>query len=534
MNRLDSDAVQQGQAKTQEQKRKYRSTKKNLRSARKTQKQLQRRRLQLAEQMQDAERRLFDLFLDMQQLDHRLRSTPSVLHTCLADQAEERPTSILAGDSENAPQPTNHKASPDYSTVNPSVQVERQGKKVDSNEHEQPLSETWRNALATNTDLRPGGEEELEHGLSIGQSGGFRDTPDSAHPDLAVEGGSVLGQASQPSESSWSGDTAVSPSKLGNEQVAGAVPRDGSGSNFGGTHSHIPDSGAEVSENKAAHPDPSLQSQKESEDPIAFMKDPQIIAAMDNIIDAKDTLESARDKYETHVETYEEQLDEYEQLNPDNTSAVLEEAFASKYFERGHVITQRLSDTEDALKRIRADARAAGLPCVHSNEQESGFFSVEGEGPNEETGKLVAQTCKRKRIEDWMKESEKTSKLQPVEAEFAFGGADVEPWESVSACNHDPNKKRKIHHYNDDDESKKAHRDAGEKDAMPTHRVLGHGRKTIAEALSEPPHRGVPVMDGNSRADRWFGVQQPTWPLPKARVRESPYKASSMKKLTSS
>jgi chromosome segregation ATPase len=81
MNRLDSDAVQQGQAKTQEQKRKYRSTKKNLRSARKTQKQLQRRRLQLAEQMQDAERRLFDLFLDMQQLDHRLRSTPSVLHT---------------------------------------------------------------------------------------------------------------------------------------------------------------------------------------------------------------------------------------------------------------------------------------------------------------------------------------------------------------------------------------------------------------------------------------------------------------------
>jgi hypothetical protein len=184
-----------------------------------------------------------------------------------------------------------------------------------------------------------------------------------------------------------------------NQQVEGASLHDVSRSNFDGSRPHVPGSAAQATETEAANQDPVLQAQKEVEDRQAFMKDPRII----------------QEKHDAHAETYDEQLDEYKQLNPDKASDVLEDAFGSKYVERGHITAQHLTNAENALKQVRADSRKFGLSCVHSTDQVPGFFSVVGEGPNEETGKLVAQTCKRKRIEDWMKDSEKTSKLQSVE-----------------------------------------------------------------------------------------------------------------------
>jgi hypothetical protein len=200
-----------------------------------------------------------------------------------------------------------------------------------------------------------------------------------------------------------------------NQQVEGASLHDVSRSNFDGSRPHVPGSAAQATETEAANQDPVLQAQKEVEDRQAFMKDPRIIQAMQNIVNAEGALDTAQEKHDAHAETYDEQLDEYKQLNPDKASDDLEDAFGSKYVERGHITAQHLTNAENALKQVRADSRKFGLPCVHSTDQVPGFFSVVGEGPNEETGKLVAQTCKRKRIEDWMKDSEKTSKLQSVE-----------------------------------------------------------------------------------------------------------------------
>jgi hypothetical protein len=218
MNGLELDVVQQRRPRSPVQERKYQKLGKSLNSAKKTEKEMQRRKLELADQMQEVERRLFDTFMDMQQLDHRIRPlisvSPDPLHVSLTNPIDESATSILASLSESNSRLTALEALPDVSTIDRRAKVEDEEEKpVDEEEHGQATSEAQENVLTIDTQPQVDDEEGIKHvesEPSVVLGDDRDDISVKPHPDSAAEGGSISKEVVQPSESSWSDDTAVS------------------------------------------------------------------------------------------------------------------------------------------------------------------------------------------------------------------------------------------------------------------------------------------------------------------------------------
>jgi len=167
---------------------------------------------------------------------------------------------------------------------------------------------------------------------------------------------------------------------------------------------------------------------------------------MQRVEGAEEALGIARKHFEEHFEDYEETFEEYKELYPDQDTEVLERAYGPEYFKLGQKVTVNLIEAEVALKKSRIHAKKVGLGNVNSSDQESGFLTVDGEGPTKEDAQEIALSCDLKRIQAWMATTEAPTKLDPTEARFAFSGADVDTWDSVSSANRDRSKRRKIEH----------------------------------------------------------------------------------------
>jgi hypothetical protein len=110
-------------------------------------------------------------------------------------------------------------------------------------------------------------------------------------------------------------------------------------------------------------------------------------------------------------------------------------AFGPHYLQRGMMISTELLEAEKNLKRARVEAKEAGVDLPNSRDQESDFLSVPGKGPIQDVSQFSfgdLGTLDIRRINDWLLATNKTSKFQFFEAQYALSGADVEPWESSS------------------------------------------------------------------------------------------------------
>ena len=113
---------------------------------------------------------------------------------------------------------------------------------------------------------------------------------------------------------------------------------------------------------------------------------------------AEEALGIARKNFEENFYSYEEKFEEYKELYPNQDTEVLERVYGPEYFKLGQKATGNLLDAEVALKKSRIHAKKLGLGNVNSPDQESGFLTVDGEGPTKEAAEEIALSCDLKRI----------------------------------------------------------------------------------------------------------------------------------------
>jgi hypothetical protein len=154
-----------------------------------------------------------------------------------------------------------------------------------------------------------------------------------------------------------------------------------------------------------------------------------------------------RRQFEEHQITYATQMRKYFKDNPpcDDGDVKQEEAFGPVYVDLGRVLSIELSAVEAALKTTRVIAREAGIDDVHFWDQESDFFSREGEVLSQRQHEFLLNTCPRKVVREWQWAAAKaqTSKCEVDEFHYALSGAHVRPSDS-SSCRAESYKRRKI------------------------------------------------------------------------------------------
>jgi hypothetical protein len=153
-----------------------------------------------------------------------------------------------------------------------------------------------------------------------------------------------------------------------------------------------------------------------------------------------------QNELDDHYESYNNKYAEFVDANPDKTAKSCKELFGPIYLQKGMAISKQLSDAEADTKVGRLAAREAGVNQPNSCDQESAFLTAagEGEGSTKANRQRAIDECDHEWIDDWANDSEKTSKLQLVEAQYALSGAEVDPWESRSSCGE---KRKKIDEY---------------------------------------------------------------------------------------
>jgi hypothetical protein len=117
--------------------------------------------------------------------------------------------------------------------------------------------------------------------------------------------------------------------------------------------------------------------------------------------------------------------------------------FGPHFLEVGYNLSQRLTRAERWLKKARIKTKEVGVNSCNSWDQESGFLSVDGEGPQLEVAEFVSDARNRELVTEWLDMPEVPRTIQSSEVKFATSEADVDPWESHSSRG-DSSKRRKI------------------------------------------------------------------------------------------
>ncbi|KAH6881553.1 hypothetical protein BKA58DRAFT_395958 [Alternaria rosae] len=150
-----------------------------------------------------------------------------------------------------------------------------------------------------------------------------------------------------------------------------------------------------------------------------------------------------KEKFEQHYKTFDEKLDKFCSINSRMSRADAEQRFGRHFLEVGGNFRYSLGVAERSLKKARIEAKEAGVHDCNSWDQESGFLSVTGEGPDLEDNGYMSDSRDREVVMEWLQMSYGPGIMQPSEFNFATSKVSVDPWESHSTRG-DSSKRRKI------------------------------------------------------------------------------------------
>jgi hypothetical protein len=191
----------------------------------------------------------------------------------------------------------------------------------------------------------------------------------------------------------------------------------------------------QVAEEGVSHVDPaagvSLDPQEKDEEPIEKLER------------CEDTYWAKKERINQHNDSFDRLLEEFCSINPHLSRAAAEDMFGGKFLRIGYNLGYALTVAEDSLKEARIEAKQAGVNNCNSWDQESAFFSVDGEGPEPENTEYTSDARDRELVMEWLQMPEEPEIMQPSEFKFATTKDNVDPWESSSSRG-DSRKRRKI------------------------------------------------------------------------------------------
>ncbi|KAI4658285.1 uncharacterized protein J4E79_007267 [Alternaria viburni] len=183
------------------------------------------------------------------------------------------------------------------------------------------------------------------------------------------------------------------------------------------------------------HEDPYINSSKEEWD--------RIEQAIKKLERCEKTYWEKKEKFEQHYKTFDEKLDKFCSINPRLSRADAEKKFGRHFLQVGGNFRCSLGVAETSLKKARIEAKEAGVHDCNSWDQESGFLSVAGEGPDPEDTGYMSDTRDHEVVREWLQMPKGPDFMQPSEFKFATSKVNVDPWESHSTRG-DSSKRRKI------------------------------------------------------------------------------------------
>jgi len=183
------------------------------------------------------------------------------------------------------------------------------------------------------------------------------------------------------------------------------------------------------------HEDPYVESSKEE-----WNKIEQAIKKLER---CEKSYWERKEKFEQHYKTFDEKLDKFCSSNLHLSRADAEQRFGAAFLKTGGHLRYYLTVGEEWLKKARIEAKEAGVHDCNSWDQESGFLSVAGEGPDPEDTGYMSDTRDHEVVKEWLQMPEGPDIMQPSEFKFATSKVNVDPWESHSTRG-DSSKRRKI------------------------------------------------------------------------------------------
>lgn len=183
------------------------------------------------------------------------------------------------------------------------------------------------------------------------------------------------------------------------------------------------------------HEDPQAKSSKEE-----WHRIEQAIKKLER---CEKTYWESKETFGQHYKEFDKKLDNFCSINPRLSRADAEQRFGRHFLEIGGHLRCSLDVAERSLKKAHIEAKKAGVHDCNSWDQESGFLSVAGEGPNQEDTEYMNDTRGREAVMEWLQMPEGPEIMQPSELKFATSKVNVDPWESYSTRG-DSSKRRKI------------------------------------------------------------------------------------------
>ncbi|KAI4607494.1 hypothetical protein J4E80_009607 [Alternaria sp. BMP 0032] len=183
------------------------------------------------------------------------------------------------------------------------------------------------------------------------------------------------------------------------------------------------------------HEDPYINSSKEEWD--------RIEQAIKKLERCEKTYWEKKEKFEQHYRTFDEKLDKFCSINPRLSRADAEKKFGRHFLQVGGNFRCSLGVAETSLKKARIEAKEAGVHDCNSWDQESGFLSVAGEGPDPEDTGYLSDSRDHEVVMEWLQMPHRPERMQPSEFKFATSNVSVDPWESHSTRG-DSSKRKKI------------------------------------------------------------------------------------------
>jgi len=183
------------------------------------------------------------------------------------------------------------------------------------------------------------------------------------------------------------------------------------------------------------HEDPYAKSSKEEWD--------RIEQAIKKLERCEKSYWERKEKFEQHYKTFDEKLHKFCSSNPHLSRADAEQRFGTAFLKTGGHLRYYLTVGEEWLKKARLEAKEAGVHDCNSWDQESGFLSVAGEGPDPEDTGYPSDSRDHEVVMEWLQMPHRSEKMQPSEFKIATSKVSVDPWESHSTRG-DSSKRKKI------------------------------------------------------------------------------------------
>jgi hypothetical protein len=165
--------------------------------------------------------------------------------------------------------------------------------------------------------------------------------------------------------------------------------------------------------------------------------------AIETLERCEKTYWAKKERINQHNDSFDRLLEEFCSINPRLSRAAAEDMFGGKFLRIGYNLGYALTVAEDSLKEARNEAKQVGVNNCNSWDQESAFFSVDGEGPEPENTEYTSDARDRELVMEWLQMPEEPEIMQPSEFKFATTKDNVDPWESSSSRG-DSSKRRKI------------------------------------------------------------------------------------------